>query len=113
MKILVISESINVEDSSASKVNVALINNLKKAGFELKVLHYSHKKIDLDGVECVYIKENRFSILFFLSRLVRLFQRKTKIIINDKLEGIFGFSFTHSNDTIQINKAIKKEALKN
>jgi len=109
MKILVISESINVEDSSASKVNVALINNLKKAGFELKVLHYSHKKIDLDGVECVYIKENRFSILFFLSRLVRLFQRKTKIIINDKLEGIFGFSFTHSNDTIQIFKAIKKE----
>lgn len=109
MKILVISESINVEDSSASKVNVALINNLLKAGFELKVLHYSHKKIDLDGVDCVYINENRLSILFFLSRFVRLFQRKTKIIINDKLEAIFGFSFTHSNDTCQIYKAIKSE----
>jgi glycosyltransferase involved in cell wall biosynthesis len=110
MKILVISESINVNDSSsASKVNVALISNLKKAGFNLKVLHYSHKKIDIEGIECVWIKENRMSILFFLSRFVRLFQRHSKILINHRLENIFGFSFTHSNDTNQIAKIIKKE----
>ena len=82
MKILVISESINVEDSSASKVNVALITNLKKVGLELKVLHFSHKEIKLSGIDCLLIKENRTSLFFILSRLVLAFQRLTKIYIN-------------------------------
>ena len=108
MKILIISESINVEDSSASKGRVALINNLKKAGFDLKVLHYSHKEIQLENIECELIKENRFSFFFFLSRAVRVLQRMTKIYFNERLEKIFGFSFTHTNDTNSIAKAIKK-----
>jgi len=110
MKILVISESINVEDSSASKVNVALISNLVKAGFNLKVLHFSHKEIKLEGIECLWIPERRFSILFVLSRLVRIFQRKTKILINHNVENVFGFSFTHTNDVNQIALYIKKES---
>ncbi|MGL2966842.1 UDP-glycosyltransferase [Flavobacterium sp. XGLA_31] len=109
MKILVISESINIEDSSASKVNVALITNLKKAGFTIKVLHYSHKKIDLDGIECLLIKENKFGLLYLLSRVVRVFQRYTHIYINRDIEKIFGFSFTHTNDTNSIVRGIKKE----
>ena len=109
MKILVISESINIEDSSASKVNVALITNLKKAGFQLKVLHYSHKKILLKDIECVLINENKFSILYLLSRFVRIFQREISININSNLEYLFGFSFTHSNDTNSIAKAILNE----
>jgi hypothetical protein len=109
MKILVISESINVEDSSGSKVNVALITNLKKAGYQLKVLHYSHKKVQLEGIECHLIKENKFSLLYLLSRLVRYFQRKTNININSRLEYLFGFSFTHSNDTNSIAKSILNE----
>ncbi|WP_162126227.1 glycosyltransferase family protein [Flavobacterium phycosphaerae] len=108
MKILVISESINVEDSSGSKVNVALISNLKKAGFQLKVLHYSHKKIDLEDIECVLIKENKFSLNYVLSRAVRVFQRNTKMYINTYLEKVFGFSFTHTNDTNSIKRGIKK-----
>jgi hypothetical protein len=110
MRILVISESINVEDSSASKVNVALITNLHKAGFFLRVLHYSHKQIDLENIETILIKENRFSVLFFLSRLVGLIQTKTNIIVNHRLEQIFGFSFTHSNDTKSIVKEIRKQS---
>jgi len=108
MKILVISESINVEDSSGSKVNVALISNLQKAGFQLKVLHYSHKEIKLDGIDCVLIKENKFSLMYLLSRAVRIFQRNTKMYINNDLEKYFGFSFTHTNDTISIKSGIKK-----
>ncbi|HQW68047.1 MAG TPA: UDP-glycosyltransferase [Flavobacterium sp.] len=108
MKILIISESINVEDSSASKGRVALINNLNKAGFDLKVLHYSHKEIQLKNIDCELIKENRFSLLFFLSRTVRILQRITKIYFNSKLEKFFGFSFTHTNDTNSIAKAINK-----
>lgn len=108
MKILIISESINVEDSSASKGRVALIHNLHKAGYNLKVLHYSHKDIQLDGIDCELIKENRWSVLYLLSRLVRIFQRTTKIKINGKIERVLGFSFTHTNDTIAIAKGIRK-----
>ncbi len=108
MKILVISESINVEDSSASKVNLALITNLKKAGHQLKVLHFSHKEIKLSGIDCLLIKENRTSLFFILSRLVSAFQRLTKIYINKDIERFIGFSFTHTNDTLAIKKSIKK-----
>lgn len=108
MRILIISESINVEDSSASKGRVALIHNLNKAGFTLKVLHYSHKDIQLDGIDCELIKENRMSFLYLLSRLVRVFQRATKFYINNKIERLFGFSFTHTNDTKTIAKSIRK-----
>lgn len=108
MKILVISESINVDDSSASKVNVALIDNLKKAGYTLKVLHYSHREIHLPGVACSLIKEDKKSLLYFLSRIIRVFQRHTKSYINHTLERWFGFSFTHTNDTRSIAKAISK-----
>ena len=84
MKILIISESINVEDSSASKGRVALINNLKKAGYEILVLHFSHKEIFLNGIETHLIKENKKTILFYLSRLIRIIQRLFKININKK-----------------------------
>jgi hypothetical protein len=97
-----------VEDSSGSKVNVALISNLKKAGFQLKVLHYSHKKINIEGIECVWIKENKFSLTYFLSRAVRVFQRNTNIYISRNLEIYTGFSFTHTNDTHSIKNGIKK-----
>jgi len=109
MKILVVSESINVEDSSGSKVNVALIANLYKAGFELKVLHYTHKKIDLENIETVMIRENRRSFLFFLSRFVNFIQEKTNTIINRRIEGVLGFSLTHFNDTKSIAKGIRNE----
>ncbi|MFN4026761.1 MAG: UDP-glycosyltransferase [Flavobacterium sp.] len=108
MRILVVSESINVEDSSASKGRVALINNLQLAGYTLKVLHYSHKEIQLQGINCELIRENKFSTYFFLSRMIRLFQRTFKRNINATLETWFGFSFTHTNDTRSIAKAIKQ-----
>lgn len=108
MKILIISESINVEDSSASKGRVALINNLKKAGYEILVLHFSHKEIFLNGIETHLIKENKKTILFYLSRLIRIIQRLFKININKKVEKFIGFSFTHTNDKNAIAKAIKK-----
>ena len=108
MRILVIAESINVEDSSASKVNVALISNLKKAGYPLRVLHYSHKEIHIEDIECVLIKETKFSLAYLLSRAIRVYQRVTKIYINRTLEKYIGFSFTHTNDTFSIKKGITK-----
>lgn len=108
VKILVISESIDIEDSSGSKVNVALILNLKKIGYSVKVLHYTRKIIHLEGVKCIAISENVFSINYLLSRFQRVFQRITKINISKRLEKIFGHSFTFFNDSKSISKAVKK-----
>ncbi|WP_298138984.1 UDP-glycosyltransferase [Flavobacterium sp.] len=110
MKILVISESINIEDSSASKVNMALINNLTKAGFEVKVFHYSYKEIAVPSAESILINENKFSIWYVLSRIQRTIQRAFKINFNSKIETFLGFSFSHTSDSLSIANAIKKDS---
>jgi glycosyltransferase involved in cell wall biosynthesis len=108
MRILIVVDSINIEDSSGSKANVALIKNLKKAGFELLVYHYSRQEIQLDEIICVSIKEIKFSFLYFLSRAQREISKITKININPKIESLFGFSFTFFNDVKSIKKGLKK-----
>ncbi len=106
MKILVVAESINMEDSSGSKANVALINNLVSVGFEVVVYHYTLKNIQLRGVTCVAIPEIKYSILYILSRSQRLLRRHLNINISSFLQKIFGFSFTFFNDINGIKKAL-------
>ena len=108
MKILVVVDSINIEDSSGSKANVALIHNLVEAGFEVLVYHYTLINIQLKGVNCFAIPEIQCSPLYFLSRFQRVLQRTFKLHLHHFLEGIFGFSFTFFNDTNSIAKALKK-----
>lgn len=108
MKILVVVDSINIEDSSGSKANVALIHNLVEAGFEVLVYHYTLKNIQLSGVDCFAIPEIKYSPLYFLSRLQRVTSRKWNINVAPYLEQLFGFSFTFFNDTNSISKALKK-----
>ncbi|MDT0648861.1 UDP-glycosyltransferase [Autumnicola edwardsiae] len=108
-KILIVAESINVEDSSGSKANVALILNLKDAGFEVLVYHYTRKEIQLPGIRCVAIKEKKFNPLFLLSRLQRKLQHKLKVNLAKYLEPVFGFSFTFFNDVKSIASALRKE----
>jgi glycosyltransferase involved in cell wall biosynthesis len=106
MKILVVVDSIDVEDSSGSKANVALIQNLKKEGFEVLVYHYSRKEIRLEGITCVSIKEIKFSFMYFLSRTQREISKLFKININKQVESLFGFSFTFFNDVSSIVKGL-------
>src|SRR5690606_26961152 len=106
-KILIVAESIDVEDSSASKGRVALIKNLHKAGFKLQVYHYTRKHIQLEDIPCVAIKENTWSMLFFLSRIERQIRYKLNLKLNKPLEKIFGFSFTLLNDRNSIAKALR------
>jgi len=107
-KILIVVESIDVEDSSGSKANVALIQNLNKAGFEVLVYHYTRKEVKLPGIVCVSIKENRRSPLFFLSRLERNSRDHLKLDMHKPLQNIFGFSFTLFNDRNSIVAALRK-----
>lgn len=106
-KILIIVESIEVDGSSGAKANMALIQNLHKAGFDLKVYHYTQKNIKLIDIECISINENRRSVLFILSRLERYTRYFFKIEPNNLLEKIFGFSFTLFNDRNSIISGLK------
>lgn len=110
IKILVLVDSIDVNDSSGSKANVALIINLNQAGFKVKVYHYTQKEIHLPAVECVSIPEKKWNGMYLLSRIQRLFSRWTGINLNPLLEGFFGFSFTFFNDTSSIVKALSKKS---
>jgi hypothetical protein len=107
-KILVVVESIDVEDSSGSKANVALIKNLHKAGFELQVYHYARKDIHLTGISCHSIKENRRSLLFLLSRMERYLRYWFNLKLHKPIEQILGFSFTLFNDRNSIVTELKK-----
>lgn len=105
--ILIIVDSIDVNDSSASKGRVALIKNLAIIGFKLTVLHYTRKEINLDCIKCIAIPEKKFNQLYILSRLQRILQRIFKINLAKYLEPIFGFSFTFFNDVKSIKSALK------
>ena len=107
-KILIVAESVDVDDSSGSKANIALIFNLHKVGYEVKVYHYTRKDILLKGISTVAIRENRRSALFFLSRVERLLRHKLNLDLHRPLEKIFGFSFTLYNDRNSISSSLKK-----
>ena len=108
MKITVVVDSIDRNDSSGSKANVALIQNLAACGFEVLVLHYTRKEIKIANTTCIAVKEKKSSLFYLLSRTERIFTRITKISLNRFLESQFGFSFTFFNDVNSIKGAIKK-----
>ncbi|WP_152547422.1 glycosyltransferase family protein [Flavobacterium seoulense] len=104
---MVVVDSIDIENSSGSKANIALIQNLKKSGFEVLVYHYSRKEIFLEEINCKSIKEIKFSFMYFLSRVQRELSKLFKININKQVESLFGFSFTFFNDVNSIKKALE------
>lgn len=109
LKILIVTDSIDVNDSSGSKGRVALINNLIRSGFTLKVLHYTRRSINLDDVVCVEIKERRPNILYALGKFLVLLKRYAKVGLVQFFEKHIGFSFLFLNDSKSIQNAIKKE----
>lgn len=100
-KIAIIVESIDIDDSSGSKANIALIQNLSAIGYQVSVFHYTRKKIQLRNINCFSIKEKK-GILYFLSRAQRVIQRTFKLNFSKPLENVFGFSFTFFNDVNSI-----------
>jgi hypothetical protein len=105
--ILIFVDSIDVEDSSGSKANVALIQNFVAVGYKVKVLHYTRKDIQLPGITCIAIPEIKTSLFYVLSRTQRVLQRILRINFSSWLENLFGFSFTFFNDSHSIAKAVR------
>lgn len=107
-KILVALDSIDVNDSSGSKTNVAFIESFIKAGYQVTVLHYTQKKIELPGINCISVKEKKLTVNFLLSRLHRLLYRWFKLDIGKYVDTLFGFSFGFFNDVYSLSTALKK-----
>ncbi len=93
-KILIVSESIDLNDSSATKGRVALIQNLKRSGYKLKVYHYTRKNIKIEGIDCVAIPEKKATLFYVLSKIVLVIRRLTKINFSPFFEKRLGFSFS-------------------
>lgn len=108
LKILIISESLDINANSAAKGRLAFINSFKLAGFIPEVYHYTQKDINIDGVKTTAIFESKFTAMYILSRVHRLLFRWLKIDIGSVLNTFFGFSFGFFNDRNSIKKAIKK-----
>ncbi|WP_300438542.1 UDP-glycosyltransferase [Christiangramia sp.] len=108
-KILIVVESIDVENSSGSKANVALIRNLHNAGYDIKVYHYSRKEIQLDKIKCISIKERRRNLTFLISRIERYTRKYLGLNSNKYIENKFGFSFTLFNDRNSIVSELRRD----
>ena len=106
LNILVAVESIDVNDSSGTKGRVALIQNLIALGYQLTVLHYTQKPMEIKGADCVAIPENRRSWYFLMSRLQRYIYRWFGYNISERQERRNGFSYTWINDANAFAKAI-------
>ncbi|WOD43974.1 UDP-glycosyltransferase [Hwangdonia lutea] len=112
-KILVVVDSIDVNDSSGSKANVALIKGLLDVGFQVSVYHYTRRSLHIENAICFEIKEKKSNILYLFSRAQRVIQRTFKINLAKYLEPLFGFSFTFFNDVNSIKAALSKVDISN
>ena len=106
--ILVIVESLDIESSSGAKANIALINNLHNCGYNLTILHYSGKEVQLEGLNVELIKENKKGLFFLLSRLEGLLRRAFSWSINRFIEKNYGFSLTLFSDRHSIRRRINE-----
>ncbi|MEP3836600.1 MAG: UDP-glycosyltransferase [Algibacter sp.] len=106
-KILIITESLDVNANSAAKGRLAFIHSFKAAGFNPEVYHFTQKNIEIDNVKNTAIHESKFNLMYLLSRLHRLIHRWLKLDIGNISSSVFGFSFGFFNDRNSIYKAIK------
>ena len=107
--ILVVVDSINQDDSSGSKCNVALIINLVKAGYNVKVYHHSRKSISIDGAECVKINVDKGNWVYVVGGFLRFLTRKFNLITTPFIEKKIGFSPAFLSDVHDFTKALKKD----
>ncbi|MCB0447738.1 MAG: UDP-glycosyltransferase [Gelidibacter sp.] len=105
--LLVVIESLNVDDSSGTKGRVAFIKSLAQAGYAVTVLHFTQKELQLEGVACHAVKEQKNNVVYLLSRVHRLLNRWFKIDITNTVDKLFGFSFGFFNDANSLKSAIK------
>ncbi|MES2780876.1 MAG: UDP-glycosyltransferase, partial [Bacteroidota bacterium] len=107
-KISIVVDSIDRNEGSGAKANIAFIESLAVSGYALTVYHYTRKEIHLPSTICISIPEKKMDVLYALSRIQRILARWTGININPVIETLFGFSFTYFNDAKSIRKQLQQ-----
>lgn len=110
-RILVVTDSIDANDSSGSKANVGMITSLVSAGFNVEVWHYTRREVGIEGAETYSIPEVKGSLMYLLSGGQRVLQRNTSLNLAPFLEKLFGFSFTFFNDVSSIRRFFRKRSI--
>jgi hypothetical protein len=106
--ILIVVDSINVNDSSGSRANMAIIQNLRDSGFQITVVHSTYKEIEIPGVKTISVGELKSDVNYWLSRTQRVMQRNFKWPLHRYQEAKFGFSFTFFNDVNRFRNVLQK-----
>ena len=106
--ILILIESMNPNDSSGIKGRLALINNLIKIGYQVKVIHLDENYTNDESFEAEVVGRFPTSIYFWLSKL-NTFAKSLNIKLNKWVEPQFGFSFSHYEDVDRFKKALVRE----
>ncbi|EGV44444.1 UDP-glycosyltransferase [Bizionia argentinensis JUB59] len=106
--ILVLIDSLDANGSSGIKGRIALLENFRKIGYSITVLHYSQKEIQLEGINCILVKEIKTNINYLLSRMQRVLYRWFQWDISKYVDTFFGFSFGFFNDVKSFSKALSK-----
>lgn len=107
-KLLVVTDSINPEDSSGSKANVALIKSLVASDYAVTVVHYTQREIQISGATCLLAKQRKNNLFYILGGIQRTVQRNLGVNWSVFLENKFGFSFTFFNDSKSIVKTLER-----
>lgn len=106
--ISIVVDSIDRNEGSGAKANIALIESLASAGYNVTVYHYTRKETQLPSATCISIPETQWSLIYILSRMQRLLARSTGININLFIENMFGFSLTYFSDVKSIRKKLQQ-----
>ncbi len=109
LRILVVADTLDVDASSGAKTSLALVESLLACGYDLKILHYSRKEIQIKKATTVAIKEKKTSLYYVLSKAQLLIKRIFGIALQPKTEARRGFSYAHTYDVASIKEAISKE----
>lgn len=105
--ILVVTDNIDVNDGSGAKANVAFIQNLAAAGFEVTVCHHTGYEYTLPGITCQEIKIRKFNLMYALYALTRFLNRHFGYNLNRVLEKAWGFPAEFFNTTKSIRKHLR------
>lgn len=106
LNILVLADSIDTNSTSGAKARYALITNLQSLGHQVTVLHASEKTIHIENTQCNALKEPKWSLFYVLSRVQRIINRTFKYNVGERVEKLFGQSFTFFNDSLRFRKGL-------
>ncbi len=107
-KILVVADTLDVDRSSGGRASMALVELVNRVAPDSKVIHYSRKDMDRQGIDMNSIPENKTTLWYILAKLQGLFWKITKIPTTKYVQNLLGFSFTYKYDLKSITRALDK-----